>query len=131
MIIFLSHNCMWKLMLHIYKICFLDKGCKIQHPLQRETQLSMSYCDQVLFIYFSIWDSFHDYSRFTGQQRKGEAISLTPLFHFHTLQRHLDISRENAAGSSPLHIISNRSQTGNLSFPSKSRYPLSYTPFFY
>ena len=92
---------------------------------------STSYCDQVLFIYFSIWDSFHDYSRFTGQQRKGEAISLTPLFHFHTLQRHLVISRENTAGSSPLHIISNRSQTGNLWFPSKTHYPLSYTPFFY
>ena len=40
-------------------------------------------------ISFSIWVFYHEHSRFTGQQGKGEAISLTPLYHFHLLQRHL------------------------------------------
>ena len=29
--------------------------------------------------FFSIWVFFHEHSQFTGQQGKGEAISLTPL----------------------------------------------------
>ena len=38
-----------------------------------------------------VWVFFHDHSQFTGQQEKGEGISLTPLYHFHPLYRHLDI----------------------------------------
>ena len=45
-----------------------------------------------LQFFFSIWVFFHEHSQFTGQQGKGEAISLTPLYHFHPLHRHLDIS---------------------------------------
>ena len=56
------------------------------------------------FFFFSIWVFFHEHSRFTGQQGKGEGIFLTPLYHFHPLHRHLDISRAITAGSSPLHI---------------------------
>ena len=37
---------------------------------------------------------------------KGEGISLTPLYHFHPLHRHLDISRAITADSSILHIAS-------------------------
>ena len=58
----------------------------------------MDYC-----IFFSIWVFFHEHSRFTGQQGKGEGIYLTPLYHFHPLYRHLDISRAITAESSPLH----------------------------
>ena len=54
-----------------------------------------------LFIYF-----FHGHSRFTGQQEKDEVTSLTPLYHFHPLPRHLDISRAITAASSPPHIAS-------------------------
>ena len=54
--------------------------------------------------FFSIWVFFHEHSRFTGQQGKGESIYLTPLYHFHPLHRDLDISREITAESSPLHI---------------------------
>ena len=43
------------------------------------------------FFYFGV--SFTWHSWFTGQQGKGEAISVTPLYHFHLLYRHLDISR--------------------------------------
>ena len=46
-----------------------------------------------VFFFFSIWVFFHEHSRFTGQQGKGEGIYLTPLYHFHPLHRHLDISR--------------------------------------
>ena len=70
---------------------------------------------------FSIWILFHEHSRFTGQQEKGEAISLTSLYHFHPLHRHLDISRAITAGSSPLHLASSRIRTGKLWFPSASR----------
>ena len=42
-------------------------------------------------VFFCIWVFFHEHSQFTGQQGKGEAISLSPLYHFHLLHRHLDI----------------------------------------
>ena len=45
------------------------------------------------FFFFSIWAFFRKYSRFTGQQEKGEAICLTPLYHFYPFHRHLDISQ--------------------------------------
>ena len=73
------------------------------------------------FIFLSIKVFFYKHSRFTGQQGKGKAISLIPLYHFHLLHRHLDISRAITAESSPLHIVSSRNRTGNLWFPSTSR----------
>ena len=53
------------------------------------------------YFFFSIWVFFYEHSRFTGQQGKGEGIYLTPLYHFHPLHRHLDISRAIIAESSP------------------------------
>ena len=75
----------------------------------------------VFLFFFSIWVFFHKHSRFTGQQGKGEGIYLTPLYHFHLLHRHLDISRAITAESSPLHIAGSRTRTGNLWLPSTSR----------
>ena len=72
------------------------------------------------FFIFSIWLFFHEHSRITGLQGKGKGISLTPYYHFHPLHRHLDISRAITAESSPLHIGSSRTRTGNLWFPSAS-----------
>ena len=69
---------------------------------------------------FSIWTFFHEHSRITGLQGKGEDISLTPHYHFHPFHRHLDISRAITAESSPLHIASSRTRTGNLWFSSAS-----------
>ena len=46
---------------------------------------------------------------------------LTPQYHFDPLYRHLGISREITAESSPLHIASSRTRTGNLWFLSASR----------
>ena len=74
-----------------------------------------------LYLFFSIWVFFHEHSQITGLQRKGEGISLTPQYHFHPLHRHLDISRAISAESSPLHIGSSRTQTGNHWFLSASR----------
>ena len=78
--------------------------------------------------FFSIWVFFHECSQYTGQQGKEEVISLTLLCHFHLLHRHLDINRAITAGSSPLHIASSRSRTGNLLFLSAIHLPLSYMP---
>ena len=71
--------------------------------------------------FFSIWIFFHRHSRFTVQQRKGLIISLTLLYHFHPIHRHLDISRVITAESSPLYKASSRTWNGNLWFRSASR----------
>ena len=73
------------------------------------------------FFFFPIWVFFYEHSRITGLQRKGEGISLTPHYQFHSLHRHLDISRTITAESSPLHIARSRTRTGNLWFPSAIR----------
>ena len=72
-------------------------------------------------LFFSTWVFFHEHLWFTGQQGKGEGIYLTPLYHFHLLHRHLDISRAITLECSPLHIASSRTRTGDLWFPSASR----------
>ena len=82
-----------------------------------------------LSFYFSIWAFFHENSRFTGQQRKWETISLANLYHFHPLQGHFDISRVITADSLPLHISSSWTPTGKLWFLSACFQPLSYAPF--
>ena len=51
---------------------------------------------------------------------EGEGISLPPHY-FHTLHRHLDISRVITAESSPLHIASSSTRVGNLWLQSASR----------
>ena len=71
-------------------------------------------------ISFSIWIFFYNHSQITGLQQKGEGISLTPHYHFHLLHRHLDVSRTITAESSPLHIGSSQTRTGNLWFLSAS-----------
>ena len=75
----------------------------------------------ILVCFFSIWVFFHNYSRITRLQGKGEDISLTLHYHFNPLYKHLDISRAIIAESSPLHIGSSWTQTGNLWFSSASR----------
>ena len=41
---------------------------------------------------------------------KGGSIYLTPLYHFHPLHRHIDISQMTTAESPPLHIASSWTQ---------------------
>ena len=71
-------------------------------------------------IFFSIRVFFHERSRITGLQGKGEGISLTPHYQFNQHYRHLDINREITAETSPLRIASSQTQTGNLWLPSTS-----------
>ena len=78
--------------------------------------------------FFSIWVFFHNHSRNTGLQKKGESISLTPHYHFHSLHRHLDISSAITTESSPLHRSSSWNQTGNLCFRVQVANHLSYVP---
>ena len=40
-------------------------------------------------IFFSVWVFFHEHLKFTGQQGKGKAVSLTSIYHFYLLHRHL------------------------------------------
>ena len=63
---------------------------------------------QNFFVFYLVF--FHEHSRFTGQQGKGEGVYLTPLYHFHLVQGHLVISRAISAESSPLHIASCRTR---------------------
>ena len=70
----------------------------------------------LFFFFFSIGVFFHEHSRSTGQQGKGEGIYLTALYHFHPLHRHLDISRAITAESSPLRIAGSRTRTGTFGF---------------
>ena len=72
-------------------------------------------------VFFPIWVFFNEHSWLTDQQANGEAISLIPLYHFHLLHRHFDISRVITAESSPLHIARSQTWTGNLWFPNASR----------
>ena len=53
-----------------------------------------------IYIYF-ICVLFHEHSQITGLQRKGEGIPLTPHYHFHLLQRHLDLCTQLAARLEP------------------------------
>ena len=73
-----------------------------------------------LFIYLFYLGFLSRTSWITGLPGKGEGISLTPHHHFHLLHRHLDISWATTAESSPLHIASGRSRTGNFWFLSAS-----------
>ena len=50
-----------------------------------------------------IWVFLHQHFLFTGQQGKGEAISLTPLYHFPPLHRLLDISQAITAEFTSAH----------------------------
>ena len=77
--------------------------CHNVRVIERKYSMRQKYIYIYIYIFFSIWVFFHKHSRFTGQQGKGEGIYLTPLYHFHPLHRHLDISRAITAESSPLH----------------------------
>ena len=97
--------------------------CIIETSVMKDSRCSSS--TETLFLHvvkynllfcfcFSIRLFFQEYSRFTGQQVKREAISLYTFNHFHLLHRHLHISWVIAAESSPLCIAGSWNQTWNL-----------------
>ena len=102
---------------------FSDEGVQMKRLIlsfERLHENERLKCLKQRDIFFSIWVFFYEHSRITGLQRKGEDISLTPHYHSHPLHRQLDIARAITAESSPLHIVSSRTRTGNR-FPSASR----------
>ena len=101
-------------------IIFIYLTSKIYNSVVNKKVLMKSdekYTALNYYICFSIWVFFHNNSQIKGLQGKGEAICLTPHYHLHPLHRHLEISRAITANSSPLHIGSSRTRTGNLCFP--------------
>ena len=74
------------------------------------------------YYYFQSGFSFKTDHESQGLQGKGEDISLTPHYYLHSLHGHLHIRWVMAAESSPLHISSSLTRTGNLWFPSANRY---------
>ena len=51
-----------------------NKALRCSSPITLQKFVLRSWKGE--FAFFSIWCFFHEYSRFTGQQEKGEAISL-------------------------------------------------------
>ena len=120
----------------VLRLIYKDKQLTFEELLIRD-KLVIAYYKilQILAIemykvQYGIWNCpcfflsvfpFNEHQRFIGHQEKGKATSLTPLYLFHQLHRHLDISQTITAESSSLHIFSSRTQTGNLWFPSANR----------
>ena len=101
----------------------LDVNGKIISNFDKKAKLfNSNFASQStpIFFFFSIGVFYHNHSRITGLQGKGEQISLTPRYHFHPLHIHLHISRAITAESSPLHVASSQTRTENLWFLSAS-----------
>ena len=90
---------------YIFATNFIEKAPSVSLKIYQR-QFGLINCIIILkkfaslTVFSSILGFFHEHSRFTGQEVKGEAISLTFLYHFHPLHRHLDISRAITAESS-------------------------------
>ena len=104
---------------------------------QKHLQRSNSFTVNVLIsqflnsscsFYFLSGFSFTKIYDSQDSRGRGEVFCLTPLYHFYPLCRHLNISGTATAGSSPLHIASSRTRTGNLWLPSTNHKPLTYMP---
>ena len=87
---------------------FCMLGTSVMKELRRspptilwKSVLTCHTAELAVFVCFCIWIFFHDYSRFTGQQRKWEAISLYPFYHLFPLHDHLDITWVIIAERSP------------------------------
>lgn len=64
--------------------------------------------------------------RIKGLQEKWKVISVTSLYHFHRVNKHLNISRRITAEISPLHIACGWTRNEDPWFPGASHKPLSY-----
>ena len=87
--------------------------CFFLRAMNKLTKCCHVTCHEKKFFFFCVGFFFiniHESQYYRGREREG--ISLTPLYHFHPLHRHLRISREIAGKSSPLHIASSRTRTG-------------------
>ena len=81
-------------------------------------EMRIKHLNYIFFFYCGFLSPLFTNHRAAG---KGKGISLTPHHHFHPLYKHLDISRAITVESSPLHIGSSWTRTGNLWFPNANR----------
>lgn len=112
-----SNNAVFNVNLKTYFKSFSNVSLEIQsfpeHPSfvsddLQEINNGTTTCSKIGALIFFILDFFLEHSRFTEQQGKTGAISLTTLFQFHSLHRHLNISQVITGESSPLHRTSSR-----------------------
>ena len=66
------------------------------------------------------------FSRIKRLQEKWKVISVTSVYHFHRVNKHLNISRRITAKISPLHIANGWTRNEDPWFPGASHKPLSY-----
>ena len=111
-----AHYCLFQLLV----FPFIKVTKRMGKTYQKAFWCQLNRKIKFTIIFFSMWVFFHNHSRITGLQGKGEGISLTPHYHFHPLHRHLDIGWVIMADSSPLPIGISRTRTGNLWFLSAS-----------
>ena len=77
-----------------------------QIQMDTHFHLSLIYT-YIYFFYLGFGFTFANIHN-SQDSRVRERVSLYPLYHYHPLHRHLDISRAITAESSPLHIASSR-----------------------
>ena len=99
---------------HYYWLSLLHSSILTKPELRFCTGLNPARgTSEIFFLSGSSFTTIHESQDLQGI---GEGISLTPLYHFHPLYRHRDISRAITARSSPLHIGSSRTRTGTFGF---------------
>ena len=74
-----------------YSVCRPLTKNKEEIETFKETGYSQYIYQTKQFFFYLCF--FHEHSRLTGQQEKGEGIYLTPLYRFHLIHRHLDIMK--------------------------------------
>ena len=79
------------------------KELRRSSPIILRKSFLKRYKADFAFLILFLSGFFHEYSRFTEQQGKGEAIYLQLFFYFHSLHRHLDISWVIAAEVTSAH----------------------------
>ena len=99
----------------------LKENCQSHHQKFALCLNPFKTVSTILKIFFFL-SGFSFTNIYSSQESRGmgEAVSLTPLFHFHPLYRHFYINRAITAELQPLHITSSWIRNGNLWFSSLS-----------
>ena len=71
---------------------FFKQSAEVLKP-SMETRGSVRCFKRSTSVFLSIWVFIHKHSGFTEQQGEREATTISPLYHFQPLQRHLEISQ--------------------------------------
>ena len=118
---YIPHVCISQIVKYILMRNLQNIFSNENEDIGKFSNLNQCTFQATFFFFFSICAFFDKHLRFTRQHGKREAISLTPLYHFHPPHKHLDIIRAIIVDSSSLHIASSRIRTRHLWFPRASR----------